>query len=84
MQEQLKIGFTKITYLLYQKKTTLPNLPQARPIEDFWTLLSRRLYDEKWQAQNEKQLRRRIFRKICEIDVVAVQDLISNVRRKLS
>lgn len=60
-----------------------PNLPQARPIEDFWALLSRKVYDGGWQAENEEQLRRRIFRKIGEIDVQVVQNLMRDVRRKL-
>lgn len=60
-----------------------PNLPQARPIEDFWALLSRKVYDGGWEAQNEEELRRRIYRKVREIDVNAVQNLMLHVRRKL-
>lgn len=60
-----------------------PNLPQARPIEDFWALLSRKVYDGGWEAQNEEQLRRRISRKIREIDVNTVQNLMRDIRRKL-
>jgi hypothetical protein len=33
------------------------NLPQARPIENFSTLLSGRVYNNDWEAQNEQQLR---------------------------
>lgn len=65
------------------KNDNPPNLPQARPIEDFWALLSRKVYDGGWQAENEEQLRRRIFRKIREIDVQAVQNLMIDVGRKL-
>lgn len=60
-----------------------PNLPQARPIEDFWALLSRKVYDGGWQAANEEQLRRRIYRKIREVDGEVVQNLMRDVRRKL-
>jgi hypothetical protein len=31
-----------------------PNLPEARPIEDFWALVSRKVYDRGWEAQNEE------------------------------
>lgn len=65
------------------KNDNPPNLPQARPIEDFWAVLSRKVYDGGWQAENEEQLRRRIFRKIREVDVQAVQNLMRDVRRKL-
>lgn len=60
-----------------------PNLPQARPIEDFWALLSRKVYNGGWEAQNEDELRRRIYRKVREIDVNVVQNLMLGVRRKL-
>ncbi|MBK5647740.1 MAG: hypothetical protein I4N51_12150 [Acinetobacter sp.] len=69
--------------LFVPKNDNPPNLPQARPIEDFWALLSRKVYDGGWQADNEEQLRRRIFRKIREIDVQAVQNFMTDVRRKL-
>lgn len=60
-----------------------PNVPQARPIEDFWALLSRKVYDNGWEAQNEQQLRTRIFQKIREVDVNIVQRQMRHVRRKL-
>jgi hypothetical protein len=60
-----------------------PNLPQARPIEEFWAILSRKIYNNGWEAQNEEQLRRRISRKIREIDAVAVQRMMQRVRGKL-
>ncbi|KAJ8953384.1 hypothetical protein NQ318_023501 [Aromia moschata] len=58
------------------KNENPPNLPQARPIEDFWALLSRKVYDRGWEAQNEQQLRRRIFEKLREIDLNSVQGLM--------
>lgn len=60
-----------------------PNVPQARPIENFWALLSRKVYNNGWEAENEEQLRRRIYQKIHEIDVPTVQNLMRDVRRKL-
>lgn len=65
------------------KNDNPPNLPQARPIEDFWALLSRKVYSGGWEAENEEQLRRRIFRKIREVDVGVVQNLMRDIRRKL-
>ncbi|XP_030752754.1 uncharacterized protein LOC115879873 [Sitophilus oryzae] len=56
-----------------------PNLPQARPIEEFWAILSRKVYNNGWEAQNDEQLRRRIFRKIREIDAQVVQRMMQRV-----
>lgn len=55
------------------KEDNPPNVPQARPIEDFLAFLSRKVYDNGWEAQNEQQLRARILRKIREVDMNAVQ-----------
>lgn len=60
-----------------------PNIPQARPIETFWSLLSRKVYDNGWEAADEQALRRRIYQKIREIDINSVQNLMRQVRRKL-
>jgi hypothetical protein len=60
-----------------------PNLPQARPIDNFWALLSGRVYNNGWKAQNEQQLRRRIMQKIREVDLVSVQNLMRYIKRKL-
>ncbi len=37
-----------------------PNVPEARPIEDFWAILKRAVYSGNWQATSIPQLRRRI------------------------
>ena len=33
-----------------------PNVPQARPIENFWGDLAQKVYNDGWQAQTEKEL----------------------------
>lgn len=60
-----------------------PNVPQARPIEEFWSLLCRKVYENGWEAQNEQQLRARIFRKIREVDPNIVQRKMRQVLAKL-
>lgn len=37
-----------------------PNVPEARPIEDFWAILKRSVYEHNWHAKSISQLRRRI------------------------
>jgi hypothetical protein len=32
------------------------NVPQARPIEDFWGWLTQKVYDDGWVASNEQHL----------------------------
>lgn len=45
-----------------------PNVPEARPIEDFWAALKRAVYAGNWQAKNILQLKRRIEYCIKKMD----------------
>ena len=65
-------------------KTRNPtNLPQCRPIEDFFGYMSGLVYNGNWQAENVSQLSRRIKRCIREIPQEYYQTLFSGARRKL-
>jgi hypothetical protein len=37
-----------------------PNVPKARPINDFWSILADKVHNGGWIAMNEKQLTSRI------------------------
>ncbi|KAJ8959150.1 hypothetical protein NQ318_022411 [Aromia moschata] len=45
-----------------------PHVPQARPVEELWSHLSRKVYGGGWKAQNEEQVRRRIFQNCPKTD----------------
>ena len=59
------------------------NLPQCRPIEDFFGVLSSLVYKNNWRATNCKQLIGRIKRCIRKVDMKAVQRSCSDIKRKL-
>ncbi|CAH1102270.1 unnamed protein product [Psylliodes chrysocephalus] len=63
------------------KEGNPPNIPQTRLIED--ALLSRKVYDNGWEAENTEQIRRRIYQKIREIDVATIQSLMRNLTTKI-
>lgn len=65
------------------KNDNPPNLPQARPIENLWAILSRKVYENGWEAQSHEQLISRIKSKMNEINVLAVQSMMDNVKSKL-
>ena len=65
-----------------------PNVPEVRPIEDFWSILKGIVYEGNWQADTIDQLRRRIEYSLKKIDPAFVQSLfdgtlsrLDNVRR---
>lgn len=59
------------------------NCPQARPIVSLWAILKNMVYDRGWEAQSIDQLKRRIQRKMKEIDVIVVQKMFSGIRKQL-
>ena len=61
-----------------EKGINSPNIPQARPIENFWGDLSQKVYEKDWQAKTKDQLINRIKSKLKEFDL---KDLQSHMRR---
>ena len=59
------------------------NLPQCRPIEDFFGQLSEKVYKNNWKAKNIQQLQRRIRKCLKEIDTSGVQKACSSISTKL-
>ena len=59
-----------------------PNVPQARPIENFWANLYLKVYDKDWQAQTKTKLIRRIRNKLKKFDQQQLQTYIKGVRQK--
>jgi hypothetical protein len=65
------------------KATKPPNVPQARPIENFWGCLAQKVYEEDWEAATEQQLIRRIKSKLKEFDLNFVETLMAGVKAKV-
>lgn len=59
------------------------NCPQARPIETLWSILEQMVYAGGWEAKNIDQLKRRIVKKLKELDIEVVQALFSSIRNQL-
>ena len=54
----------------YVAKCSNPsNVPQARPIKNFWDCLAQKVYEGGWQATTEKQMIDRIKSKLKEFDI---------------
>ena len=65
------------------KRLNPSNVPQARPIENFWGCLSQKVYERGWEAKTQDQLIRRIKSKINEFDLKSVGALMAGVKGKL-
>ena len=60
-----------------------PNVPKARPIEDFWGVLAQNVYEGGWEAKSEQQLIRRIEACLKKIDLTFLQSLMKGAKTKL-
>jgi hypothetical protein len=65
------------------KRLNPPNVPQARPIENFWRCLAKRVYEGGWETKSEKELIMHIEKKIKEYDLKFVESLMEAVKAKL-
>lgn len=60
-----------------------PNIPKARPIEDYWALLCQEVYKNGWAAKTEQHLISRIKRSVSKVDFSVVQTMIRGVKTKI-
>jgi len=58
-------------------------LPKIRPIEDFWHILKREVYENGWQAKSAEQLTRRIIASLKKIDKNICHRLMSRIHTKI-
>ncbi|XP_065642685.1 uncharacterized protein LOC136074307 [Hydra vulgaris] len=71
-------------YVYYvDKESNPPNMPQARPIENFWGHLAQKVYEGDWQGSTEQVLIDHIKLKLQEIDLNFLQSHMKGVRAKL-
>ena len=60
-----------------------PNIPQGRPIEEFWVVLTQLVYEKNWEATTVKQVERRIRKKLKEIDITLLRSMMEKVKSNL-
>ena len=60
-----------------------PNVPEARPIEDFWEILKNLVYGNNWQAKNIAQFKSGIQYCLQKVDVELVKRLCESTRVRI-
>ena len=71
-----KINFVK-------REDNPANVPECRLIEDFWSVLKEKVYENNWQAENLKKLRNRIKYCLSKMDKSLVQRFSESTRPRL-
>jgi len=78
------IDLMKREGIRYVNKLRNPtNVPQCRPIEDFFGYLSGKVYSNGWCAINLNQLKSRIIRCLKKVDLNIVQKSMGSVSKRL-
>ena len=67
---------------LVDKVNNPANLPEVRPIEDFWSILKAKVYEDNWEAKIFHQLEVRIERCLKEVDQVTILKTFGCVKKK--
>ena len=81
---RISTDFLDTNNVCYVKKADNPTeVPQCRPIEDFFGLLATRVYHQNWIAKDVPALKRRIQKCISEIPPGTVQATLETVRKRL-
>jgi transposase len=65
------------------KNLNPPNVPQVRPIENFWSILERKVYLNGWKAETNEDLIKRIKRVLKEIPPNVCQRLMRGLKTKV-
>ena len=78
------LDFLEMNYIPYVPKSmNPPNVPQCRPIEDFFGALATRVYEGNWTASDVGALERRIRSCIRAFPIEIVQRIMRTTRSKL-
>ena len=81
---------TVVNYLIdqniefVQKCENPANVPEVRPIEDFWSILKGKVYENGWRAKNLDELRNKIRLCTRNMDQNLVQDLLASTSKRLN
>ena len=59
------------------------NLPEARPIEDLWSILKGKVYENGWEAKSLHQLKLRIKKCLRELNPATIQALLGGVKGRI-
>jgi hypothetical protein len=65
------------------KSDNPPNVPECRPVEDFWSILKGMVYANNWQAKDLTQLRARITQCLKNVDLELVKAIFKSSRRRV-
>jgi hypothetical protein len=67
----------------FDRNTNPPNVPQARPIENLWGILTQKVYEGGWEAKTQQELISRIQSQLKKFDSNFLKSLMGGEKNKL-
>jgi hypothetical protein len=75
--------YSRLKIKVVPKELNPPNVPQVRPIENFWSILKRRVYLNGWTAESDKDLIIKIQKELKNMPTNVCQRLMSGLKTKV-
>ncbi len=78
------VDYYKTKNINFVEKSENPaNVPEVRPVEDFWSILKAKVYEKGWRAENLNLLKNRIRLCIRKLDLNLIQNLLAGTSTRL-
>lgn len=75
--------YARLKINVVPKNLNPPNVPQVRPIEEFWSILKRKVYFDGWTAESDKHLIRKIKKELRNMPKNVCQNLMRGLKTKV-
>jgi transposase len=75
--------YVRLNIKVVPKSSNPPNVPQLRPIENFWSILKSKVYSKGWTADSIEELIERIKLKLKKMPINICQSLMSGLKTKV-
>jgi hypothetical protein len=78
------VNFMREQNIRFVEKYRNPtNVPQCRPIEDFFAYLTELVYADGWSAKDIPQLKRKVINCLKKVDMTRVTNTVESVRKRI-
>jgi hypothetical protein len=76
-------AYARLNIKVVPKSSNPPNVPQVRPIENFWSILKSKVYSNGWTADSTEELVEKIKLELKKMSINICQRLMSGVKTKV-
>jgi transposase len=76
-------AYARLKIKVVPKTSNPPNVPQVRPIENFWSILKSKVYSNGWTADSTEKLVEKIKLELKKMPINICQRLMSGVKTKV-